>query len=453
MASIQKNLRLHDLCEENSAILLEGAAPSAPQRVAIPTKPGCEGPQPSRSLSAILVPKGPMTHLFQSSENQRGHNLRNGIVVFLWAAVLIGICIRIGLMSRDHDVFVTYADAGKKWISSQPLYSYTRGFVYSPLIAALFAPFSWFPLWLGGILWRLLTASVFLAGIFCWLKEESAIPKSRHWLVFLLVLPMSLGNFNNGQVNPLITGLLMIAIVSAHRRSWTISAICLGLTAYLKIYPLSVALLLVLLYPRQLAWRLLVSLLLMGALSFLLQQPGYVLEQYQRWFGTRAADDRRMNMDIAPRDFAMLLKAIQINVSSRLFLVLQLLTAVGAAAVCVYGRIRNWSEDRLLVAVFAFGTCWMLLFGPATEDATYAMIAPPIALALAQTHRIPGWMRSLICSSYAVLLIGLILNAFFRLKKTPYTMSVQPFGALMFLIYAVVWTFDASLWQASDRRL
>jgi len=48
-----------------------------------------------------------------------------------------------------------------------------------------------------------------------------------------------------------------------------------------------------------------------------------------------------------------------------------------------------------------------------------------------------------------VLLIGLILNAFFGLKKTPYTMSVQPLGALMFLIYAVIWIFDGSLWPGT----
>src|SRR5262249_29652123 len=232
------------------------------------------------------------------------------------------------------------------------------------------------------------------------------------------------------------------AVVSAHRHQWTISAICLGLAAYLKIYPLSVGLLLVLLYPRQLGWRLLLVLGLMGVLSFLLQQPGYVLEQYQRWLGTRAVDDRRMNMDIAPRDFAMLLRACQINLSSRTFLVLQLLAGMGAAAVCVYGRTRDWSEERLMTAVFNLGTCWMLLFGPSTEDATYAMIAPPVALALVQgfgKEGIGGRMRSLICSSYAVLLLGLALNAFFSLKKTPYTMSVQPFGALMFLIYALIW--------------
>ena len=394
-----------------------------------------------------------MVRSFASSENQRpAGNLWNVIVVALWSAVLIGICIRIGLVSRDHDVFATYADAGRKWVNSQPLYSDARGFVYSPLIAGLFAAFSWLPNWLGGILWRLLTATVFLAGIFCWLKAEprTEIPKSRYWLLLLLILPLSLGNFNNGQANPLITGLLMIAIVSAHRRQWTICAICLGLTAYLKIYPLSVGLLLVLLYPRQLGWRLLLTLGLLGILSFLLQQPGYVLEQYQRWFGTRAADDRRMNMDIAPRDFAMLLKACHINLSGRMFLILQLLAGIGAAVVCVYGRIRDWSEERLLIAVFNLGTCWMLLFGPSTEDATYAMIAPPVALGLVQTlgeKGIGGRTKSLIYSSYAVLLLGLALNAFLRLKKTPYTMSVQPLGALMFLMYSAIWLFTESLWR------
>ena len=354
--------------------------------------------------------------------------LQNAIVAALWLAVIIGVCIRIGLVVRDHDVFSTYFDAGRKWLASQPLYSYTRGFVYSPLIAALFAPFSLLPEWLGAIVWRLLSTSVFVAGIFYWLTEELEIPRTRYWLVFLLILPLSLGNFNNGQVNPLITGLLMTAIVSAHRKQWAVSVLCLGLSAYLKIYPLSVALLLILVYPRQLSWRLALGLFLMGACSFLLQRPDYVLDQYHRWFNTRAADDRRANIDIAPRDFAMLLKAIRIDLSSRMFLVFQLIAAIGAAGVCICGRIRNWSEKRLLLSVFNLGTCWMLLFGPSTEDATYVMVAPPLALALVRNQKMPVRMKGLLYLSYAVLLAGLSLNAFARLKKTPYTMSIQPLG-------------------------
>ncbi len=107
------------------------------------------------------------------------------------------------------------------------------------------------------------------------------LPRSSFWLVYLLILPLSLGNFNNGQVNPMIIGLLMVAIIAAHEKRWTLSAVALGFSVYLKIYPLSVGLLLVVLYPRQLGWRLALTLILMGAASFLLQRPAYVLEQYQ----------------------------------------------------------------------------------------------------------------------------------------------------------------------------
>jgi hypothetical protein len=377
--------------------------------------------------------------------------LLNSIVIGLWVAVLLATWIRIGLFSHSHDVFATYADAGRTWTASQPLYSYTRGFVYSPLIAAFFAPFSWLPISLGSVLWRLLTAAIFVGAIFWWLKSaiNSRIPKSSYWLAFLLILPLSLGNFNNGQVNPMIIGLLMVAILAAYEERWTLSAIAVGFSAYLKIYPLSLGLLLVLLYPRQLGWRLALTLILMGAVSFVLQRPAYVLEQYQRWFSTRAGDNRRVNMDIAPRDFVMILRLLHINLSAGAVLVLQVLAGAAAAVLCLVGSLRKWSQERLLTCVFATGTCWMLLFGPTTEDATYAMIAPVLAFALLQAFQQKNhwWMRFLVCASFAILLLGLILNAFFGLKKTPLLMSVQPFGALLFAVYSVLWLFRSSLWE------
>jgi hypothetical protein len=386
----------------------------------------------------------------------RVRRLLSILVIALWAAVLLGISIRIGLSSHSHDVFGTYADAGHRWTASQPLYTYTRGFVYSPLVAAFFAPFSWLPIAMGSVLWRLLNAAMFLAAVFWWLQAQITyhLPKSSYWLVFLLILPLSLGNFNNGQVNPMIIGLLMVALLAAHEKRWTLSALAVGFSAYLKIYPLSVGLLLVLLYPRQLGWRLALALILMGAVSFVLQRPAYVLEQYQRWFSTRAADDRRMNMDIAPRDFAMILRLLHINLSAQAVLVLQILAGAGAAVLCVVGRLRKWSERRLLVCVLTTGTCWMLLFGPTTEDATYAMIAPAVAFGVVEAfnRESPSWMRGLVCGSFALLLLGLILNAFFGLKKTPLTMSVQPFGALLFLGYAMVWLFREENREGRNRR-
>jgi hypothetical protein len=377
----------------------------------------------------------------------------NLVVGALWILVLLGICIRIGFAPHTHDVFGTYLDAGRRWLAGDSLYTYTRGFVYSPLVAAFFSLFSWLPVSIGSTLWRLLNAALFVGAVFWWLHTSLSdrISKKLHWLVFLLILPLSLGNFNNGQVNPMIIGLLIIAILSAHDERWMLSALAIGFAAYLKIYPLSVGLLLVLLYPRKLGWRLALVLIVMGGLPFLFQHPPYVLEQYQRWFRTRAADDRRMNMDIAPRDFAMILRFLHISLNSILLTSLQMLAAVAAAAVCLYGRLQKWTSERLAVWVLSAGTCWMLLFGPSTEDATYVMIAPALACSLVEafTQNVSVQMRILICAAFAFLLVGLILNSFFGLKKTPALMSVQPFGAVLFVVYTAIWLFSCALWEKS----
>jgi hypothetical protein len=376
---------------------------------------------------------------------------RSFLVIGLWTAILIGICVRVGISPHAHDVFGTYADAGRKWEATQPLYTYTRGFVYSPLVAAFFALFSWLPISIASMLWRLLNAGILIAAMCSWMRARiyEHIPKASNWLVFLLILPLTVGNFNNGQANPMIIGLLMISILAAHDECWTLSAVCMAVATYLKIYPLSVGLLLVLIYPRQFGWRLLLILAAMGALSFILQRPEYVFEQYQRWFRTRAADNRRMNMDIAPRDFAMILRLLHINLQAQFVLVLQVFAGAAFAAACVIGRIQNWSIRRLSIWVLSAGTCWMLLFGPATEDATYAMIAPPLVFAMVECFQqdTPISIRVLIATSFAVLLLGLILNAFFGLRKTPALMSIQPFGAVLFAGYAVIWLFSPAFWN------
>ena len=379
----------------------------------------------------------------------------NLIVGALWILVLLGICIRIGLAPHSHDVFGTYLDAGRRWLAGQPLYTYSRGFVYSPLVAAFFSLFSLLSVSLGAAVWRLLNAALFVGAIFWWLHSGAGyrIPMQLHWVVFLLILPLSLGNFNNGQVNPMIIGLLMIAILAAHDKHWMLSALAIGCVTCLKIYPLSVGLLLVLIYPRELGWRVALVLIVMGGLTFLFQHPPYVLEQYQRWFRTRATDDRRMNMDIAPRDFAMILRVLHINLNAIVLTLLQLLAAAAAAAVCLYGRWQKWSSERLIVWVLSAGTCWMLLFGPSTEDATYVLIAPALACALVEAfHRnVSARMRILIGASFAFLLAGLILNAFFGLKKTPALMSVQPLGAVLFAVYTAIWLFSSALWDKGPK--
>lgn len=377
------------------------------------------------------------------------------IVFVAWIVAVAAVSLRIAFASSRNDLVATYAEAGARWLRGLPLYSTTSGFIYSPLVAGLFVPLSLVPHTVAGILWRLLNVGVFAGAIFWWLKSEihDRVTKKYFSLAFLLLLPLAIGNLNNGQVNPLIIGLLIFSIVAARHERWTFCTICIGIATSFKIYPLCVGLLLILFYPRQLAWRLIVILVLLGALSFVLQRPSYVLEQYQRWISSRSADNRRTSMDIAPRDFAMLLEVFRIYLSARAFLLLQVLAGGLVAIVCWLGR--DWPENRRLVCLLTLASCWMLLFGPSTESATYVVLAPAVVLALVQAFRqeVPLWMRVLLLTSFVVLLLGLTANSFLHLKKGVYLMSVQPFGALLFTIFALPWLTTNRFWPGGRTRL
>jgi glycosyl transferase family 87 len=388
------------------------------------------------------------------AESVRGakHVSFDRIVFAAWIVTAAAVSLRIAFASSRNDLVATYAEAGARWLRGLPLYSTTSGFIYSPLVAGLFVPLSLVPHSVAGILWRLLNVGVFAGAIFWWLKSEihDRVTKKYFSLVFLLLLPLAIGNLNNGQVNPLIIGLLIFSIVAARHEHWTFCAICIGIATYFKIYPLCVGLLLILFYPRQLAWRLIVVLVLLGALSFVLQRPSYVLEQYQRWISSRAADNRRTNVNIAPRDFAMLLEVFRIYLSARAFLLLQVLAGGLVAIVCWLGR--DWPENRRLVCLLTLASCWMLLFGPSTESATYVVLAPAVVLALVQAFQqeVPLWIRVLLLTSFVVLLLGLTANSFLHVEKGVHSMSVQPFGALLFTIFALPWLTTNRFWLGKN---
>ena len=299
--------------------------------------------------------------------------------------VVAVILVRIAVRPLSHTVFTTYATAGRHWLEGRNLYPTTNGFIYSPLAAAFFAPFSLLPPGLGNVAWRLLNLAVFLGAVATWLRSGIArIDAPRHALVFLLMLPLSIGNINNGQANPLMIGLIMGAVLAARTERWLAGALCVAVITFFKIYPLAVGLLLVVLFPRKFTWRLGLALLALGALSFVLQRPSYVLEQYHQWIATRTGDQRHYQPDIAPRDLWMLLRVFRIELDLRVYFVVQVLGGGAIAALCMYGRWRDWSTDRLLTALFCLVCCWMLLLGPSPESSTYIILAPAISLAMVE---------------------------------------------------------------------
>src|SRR5215472_15716973 len=172
----------------------------------------------------------------------------------IWITVLLFLMLRYwsGSAHRVY-AFNDYVLAGHHWIQGEYLYGNWRGFIYSPIIATFFAPFSLLPSAVAYLLWLLLNVSVFFIGLAA-LLESHIIPdlkRESSALIYLLLAPCTLGNLDVGQANPLLAGLLMLSVTAVRREQWNIAAVCIGLATFLKIYPLSVGMLICVVVPRR----------------------------------------------------------------------------------------------------------------------------------------------------------------------------------------------------------
>lgn len=366
------------------------------------------------------------------------------IAAALWLIMFIAVSARIVHQPLRNNVFPTYRLAGEHWLHAQPLYEGAMGFVYGPLVAATMAPFALLPQTVGDVLWRLLSVLAFLTALAAWWR--SGLPPRCGWpAILILLVPFSLGNLNNGQANLIVIALLVGATAAVQGCHWMTGAFCIVSATYLKIYPLALGLLFFVIYPRQIGWRLILALLVFALVTFVLQQPSYVASQYRLWLATRVADNRlHWASTNAPQDLWRLLQPLR--VSEGPYLCIRITTALSLAAILWRGR--HWSRERMVVSAFAFGCAWMILCGPATESATYVLLAPALVFALVQAFTVPfsGIMRAWIG---AILLCELFVLAV--ISFTPWRHSfivlLQPFGALLFFGYGLCWALSDYAWN------
>jgi len=394
-------------------------------------------------------------------------------VFAIWAFALVAIFIRVGI-AHQHSVYPNYELAANFWRHGIPLYQENKqtpnGFVYSPLVAAFFVPLALLPDLAGEVLWRLLSVAVCMAAIRRWLETAGRrfLEPRQEALFYLLLLPLFLGNINNGQANILLIGLLVWAVVGAYSGTqkaladakgaasgaWWLSALCVALATYLKVYPLVAGLLLLLVYPGKFGLRFFVSLAGLFLLSLVLQHPAYVQDQYQMWISTRLNEDRHLfSQESLPHDLFLLLNYLHLRVNESGYVVVRLVSGALVAAMCLRGRLRKWPEGYQLNQLLALSCTWLLLCGPASESSTYVLMAPSVLLELFYcfSARVAPWRRVWMG------LVALCYFGSFTIKtllplRDPGWMCLQPGSALLFLCYLAARTWpDETEFRDEDK--
>jgi hypothetical protein len=363
-------------------------------------------------------------------------------ILCVWALLLVGIGVRLLIAPHSHNLYPVFGDAGRHWLAGQGLYEFrpwAEPFRYSPLVAVLFVPFSLLPNLPAALLWRLVSAAVFLGGLDWFCRSVLPVPLTpwRRALLLLLVLPLEVGSLNNGQSNALVIGLLLLGVAAVADRRWNLAAVAVALACLFKLYPVAIGLLLAVLYPRRFSWRLALALAAGFALPFVCQRSEYVIDQYGGWLNHLAENQLRQFLptDLRYRDLRLLCDLCGVPVGDRALLVVQLLAAGLTGLVCVGAALAGWPERRRLTLLLNLGCCWMTVFGPASESSTYALLAPTAAwavLAAWSGRRLPG-VRGLVLASYVLLLCAQVGNWFPR-NTTMLIMSAQPLAALVLFL-------------------
>src|SRR5262249_31770343 len=143
-------------------------------------------------------------------------------------------------------------------------------------------------------------------------------------------------------------------------RRWNLASGLLALACLFKLYPIALGLLLAAVYPRRFAGRFLVALAFGLALPFLLKPSAYVLDQYTGWWHHLTTDDRQaLPIELWYRDLRLLCHGCHLSLSPVAYQVIQLVSALAMAGICVGANFARWEKRRLLTFLFALGCCWM----------------------------------------------------------------------------------------------
>lgn len=304
------------------------------------------------------------------------------IAWIFWAAVFLGMSGLV--LAGSHRTLVPlYRKAALNWVAGRPLYDGSgRGFLYLPQAAILSVPVAIFPPLVCEVLWRIMTIGTFAVG----LRRFSRLAAPRTGadlfpLMTLVSIPLAWDCARNGQSTLVLTGLMLLAVADVAGRQWWRATLWLTLGVALK--PLMIVLVLLLMaLERPLTWRLAVGLLVMAAMPFFAQRPGYVLDQYAACLhNTRVAAQLGM-VDLWAQPFSAL-KQAGLDVPG----LVQSAARVAAALATLWLAFRTrrrCDPARHAVYLFALAATYLMLFNPRSENNSYAMLGPAIGVFLSE---------------------------------------------------------------------
>lgn len=309
-----------------------------------------------------------------------------GLWIVLGLATVGRALVLHGMPRHTSEGFGIFMQAGQHWLNSENLYQpgdSLRAFRNSPLVGAAFAPLSAMKPSIASSIVRFVSFVSVVAGL--WFLVRSFIAPRFFRLacpwIFLLALVLCFQPLGDVQTNGLSAGLIALGIAMTQRKKFWLAAAFLVLAVHVKAYPIALLMLLLALFPLQLALPTLVAIIASCAITFLFQRSDFVLQQWEGWIRYGLNNRQGPGGENVFRDIRVLLRLCNIQLSPNAYLALE--AATGFAILCWALWIRRYvSRTQLLLTTYILAAAWMTVFGPATESQTYVHFAPACAMAV-----------------------------------------------------------------------
>lgn len=367
------------------------------------------------------------------------------IALIVWCVALAIATARLLLPTKHiHSVYPNYSGAATRWVEGRPVYTIARdyNYRYSPIVTVLFAAFLPLGDSVAGAIWCLANGIALVIATWIWMDRGAprAIPPPARGLVLLLMLPLAIGNIASLQVNPLVIAMLLLAMVAFEHRGWTWAAALIAGAFFFKIYPLALGMLLILVRPREMSWRLIAAILIGLLLPYLFQHPHYVTDQYRGLLHYLIGEDRGSIDTIeAYRDVQFILRDLGLPIDLQAYRLIELAMAAVIALTCFWAARARWNPAVLGFLILSLSLGWMTALGPATEALTYVLLAPLVCwlMVARQTARgrVPWWIYLIV---YVLLLYPVFSGLFpgHTPLRSPRLKFIEPTAALILMLAA-----------------
>ncbi len=316
-------------------------------------------------------------------------SLRLRFCLFIWFVLALALTLKGVFLPNRQTVFGVYQTGVQHWWLDQSLYAKYPGvdfFRYSPTAIFLLAPFVQLGPIIGPILWSWISI---LGLLVAWGRlAEKYWPESPIWSGgSLIMLFCALSGLWNHQSNALIGSLLVLGTMDIWESRFMRGALFFTVGLVLKSTILPVIFLIMVARPWTMTWRLLLFGLIAFLIPFLTRPPEIVWWQYQEWWHhLKSSQDLRWP---GYRDgwYFILTLAEWMREGPfnplfwdcsppKCYQLLQMGTGLGVLFFVI--RWANWRipKEEWYPRTLCIGLLWLMVFGPATELATYGIIAP-----------------------------------------------------------------------------